>query len=187
MVCGKFGRHGAAHGVPSDIPVLDLRELCDDLFRRIGIKNRHTKRHVYQYAGDARLPDLIQQRQIGLCLHLSAGVENNSGIGGIRGRQDRQVVLPGNAVVLSHHREGHILRPIVIGHIPEKRSGQNGQRQKNDPAGNQPFFAPGAWFCFHAPITSSLVLGRLGPDGTAEDLRTLHYTYFEKNSKVPAL
>ena len=42
-----------------------------------------------------------------------------------------------------NHLQGHILRPVVIGHIPEKHACQNGKDQKKHPSGHQPFFAPG--------------------------------------------
>lgn len=53
--------------------------------------------------------------------------------------------------------QGHILRPVVIGHIPEKRARQNGQDQNKNSTGDEPFFAPGHGSFVHsgAPHCSS--------------------------------
>ena len=53
---------------------------------------------------------------------------------------------------LGQHCQNHILRPVVIGHIPEKHPSQNGQNQKNDSTSNKPLLAPGHVFASHTPI-----------------------------------
>ena len=93
MFRGKLGGHAAAHGVSSYVPVLVLRELGNDFFCRIGIKNRHVERHMHQKTGHSRLSDLIQQGQIGFCLHLGAGIKDHGSVGGIAWGQDGQIVL----------------------------------------------------------------------------------------------
>ena len=63
----------------------DVQELLHHLFRRVRVKDRHAEGHVDQDAGDAGLPDLRQQGQIGLRLHLGAGIEDDGGVRGVRG------------------------------------------------------------------------------------------------------
>ena len=72
-----------------------------------------------------------------------------------------------DVAVLGHHLQGHILCPVVIGHIPEKHARQNDQEQEKDPDRHKALFAPGHWLCFHGGLTSLLVLGQIGPDGVA--------------------
>lgn len=106
-----------------------------------------------QNAGDSGLPNLVQERQVGLRLHLGAGIENDGGVGGLGGGEDGQIVLHRDAAVLSQYLKGHVLCFVVIGHIPEKGPRQNGQNQKDDSTGKKPLFAPGHPGCFHAHIT----------------------------------
>lgn len=50
----------------------DLRELRDHIQGRIRVKDRHVEGHLHQNAGDAGLPELVEQGQIGSPLHLGA-------------------------------------------------------------------------------------------------------------------
>lgn len=167
MIRGELGSHGAAHGVSGDIPMLDLRELSNHFFCRIGIKNRHMERHMDQNAGNPGLSNLIEQRKVGLCFDFGAGIENDGGVSGGRWRKDSQIVLHRDAAVLSQDLKSHILCPVIIGHVPEKRGRQNGQDQKNDSSGNEPFFAPGRLLCLHVSITS-VSIGPIKPRSSSQ-------------------
>ena len=114
------------------IPVLYPREQGEHIFRRAGVKDGHVEGHVHQHAGDAGLADAVQQGQIGLGLHLCAGIKDDAGVGGHRGRQDGEVPLHRDTCAPGHHLQRHIFRPVIVRHVPEKGPrAQRGHRRRD--------------------------------------------------------
>ena len=132
MFRGKLRGHGASHGVSREIPVADLGKLPYHILRRARIEDRHMKGHMNQNTGDALAANLVQQRQIGLCLHFCAGIENERRVRGIGRREYGQSIPRGNARPLGQHLQGRVLRAIVVGYVPEKCPCAHGQYQHDD-------------------------------------------------------
>lgn len=61
-----------------------------------------------------------------------------------------RIALYRDAAVLRHHLRSHILRPIVTGHIPEKRARQDDQEQERAPTATSRFLRRDIDFVFMA-------------------------------------
>ena len=61
----------------------DVWELGHHILRRIYIENGQVKRHFRQNAGEAGLPEPIQQGQVGGTLHLGPRIKDGGGIRGV--------------------------------------------------------------------------------------------------------
>ena len=130
MVRRELGGHGPAQGVAGDVPVLDVRKLLHHVLRRVRIEDGQMEGHLHQDAGEAGLPQLVQQGQIGGPLHLGPGVEDEAGIRGVGRGEDGQIVLHRDAAVPGQHLQGDLVRPVVVGHIPEKARGHQRHRRR---------------------------------------------------------
>ena len=88
----ELGGHGPAHGVTGDVPVPNVRKLGHHIFRCVHVENSQVEGHLHQNAGEAGLPELVQQGQIGGGLHLGPGVEDDRGVRGIGWGEDGQII-----------------------------------------------------------------------------------------------
>ena len=132
MLRSELGGHGPSHGVPGDVPVPDVRELGHYTLCYVYVEDSQVEGHLHQNAGEAGLPELVQQGQIGGGLHLGPGVEDNRGVRGIGRGEDGQIIPYLQMISAGQHLQGHVLRPVVVGHIPEKAAHQQNQdRQQN--------------------------------------------------------
>ena len=115
--------------MPKGIGTLFLSVLTGS---RAGVKDGHVEGHVHQHAGDAGLADAVQQGQIRLGLQLCAGIKDDAGVGGHRGRQDGEVPLHRDTCAPGHHLQRHIFRPVIVRHVPEKGPrAQRGHRRRD--------------------------------------------------------
>ena len=119
----------------------DVRELGHHILRRVYIEDGQVEGHLHQDAGEAGLPELIQQEKIGGGLHLGPGIEDDGGVRRIRGGEDGQIIPDLDVVPGGEHLQGHVLRPIVVGHIPEKAARRQDQHRQQNAGGDLPPFA----------------------------------------------
>ena len=133
--------------------MVDGGELVHHGLGSVHIKDSHAEGHLYQDAGYAQLTDLIQQRQIGGCLHLGSGIENDRGVSGVGGREDGQVFLDRNPIALSGHRQGSVFGPIVIRNVPKEEPSQQDQRSHQNQYYTRPFPMYDACGWFHPAIS----------------------------------
>ena len=102
----------------------------------------------------AGLPELVQQGQIGGSLHLGPGVEDDRGVRGIEWREDGQMIPNLQMISACQYLQGHVLRPVVVGHIPEKAARQQNQDRQQNTDGYLPLFAAGFCLCRHRKPSS---------------------------------
>lgn len=117
--------------------MLKFRKLRDDILRRICVKNRHVKGHIDQNTGHTGLSNLVEQRQIGDGLDLCTGVKDHRCVGRGGRRENGQVVLNCDAVILCQYADGDILGTVIVGYVLEKCARE--QDKQNDNA-EQHFF-----------------------------------------------
>ena len=154
MLRSELGGHGPAHGVAGDVPVLDIRELGHHILCRIHVEDGQVEGHLHQNAGEAGLPELVQQGQIGGGLHLGPGVEDDRGVRGIGRGEDGQIIPNLQMISACQYLQSHVLRPVVVGHIPEKAARQQNQDRQQNTDGYLPLFAAGFCLCRHCTPSS---------------------------------
>ena len=128
---------------------LNVRELGHHILCRVHVEDSQGEGHLHQTAGEAGLPELVQQRQIGGGLHLGPGVEDDRSVRGIGWGEDGHIIPNLQMISDGQDLQGHILRPVVVGHIPEKAARQQNQDRQQNAAGDLPLFAAGFCLCCH--------------------------------------
>ena len=133
---------------------LNVRELGHHILCRVHVEDSQGEGHLHQNAGEAGLPELVQQGQIGGGLHLGPGVEDDRGVRGIGRGEDGQIIPNLQMISACQYLQGHVLRPVVVGHIPEKAARQQNQDRQQSADGDFPLFAAGFCLCRHCILSS---------------------------------